>query len=163
MIERLLFALTLSSALGCGLMAGFFFAFSACVMNALAHLPAAQGIAAMQSINVAVLNRWFFAGFFGTAAACLLGAGSAFVIWHEPGTAYLLAGSLLYLVGTVLVTIVFNVPLNEALAAVEPGSAEGADLWTRYVVTWTAWNHVRTLAAFVAAALLIIATIVAAE
>ncbi len=163
MIDRLLFTLTLSSALGGGLMAGFFFAFSACVMNALAHLPAAQGIAAMQSINVAVLNRWFFAVFFGTAAACALGAGSALFTLHEAGSAYLLAGSLLYLAGTVLVTIVFNVPLNEALAAVEPGSAKGADLWTRYVVTWTAWNHVRTLAAFVAAALLIIATIVAAE
>lgn len=160
MIDRLLFTLTLSSALGCGLMAGFFFAFSACVMNALAQLPTAQGIAAMQSINVAVLNRWFFAVFFGTAVACVLLAGSALVMWREPGAFYLLAGSLLYLVGTLLITIAFNVPLNEALAAVEPGSAEGADLWTRYVVTWTAWNHVRTVAAFIAAALLIIATIV---
>ena len=72
MIDHLLFVLTLSSALGCGLMAGFFFAFSACVMNALADLPPAQGIAAMQSINVAVLNRLFYAAFFGTAAGCVL-------------------------------------------------------------------------------------------
>ena len=159
MIDRLLFALTVSSALGCGLMAGFFFAFSACVMNALTHLSTAQGIAAMQSINVAVLNRWFFAGFFGTAAASLFGAGCALVTWHEPGSGYLLAGSLLYLVGTVLVTMVFNVPLNEALAAVDPGSTEGAGLWTRYVATWTAWNHVRAVAALAAAALLIMALI----
>jgi uncharacterized membrane protein len=159
MIDRLLFALILSSALGCGLMAGFFFAFSACVMNALAHLPAAHGIAAMQSINVAVLNRWFFAVFFGTAAACVLGAGSALVMWYEPGSVYLLVGSLLYLAGTVLVTIVFNVPLNEALAIVEPDSAEGASLWTRYIAVWTAWNHVRTVAALAAAALLIIALV----
>ena len=159
MIERLLFALTFSSALGCGLMAGFFFAFSACVMNALAHLSTAQGIAAMQSINVAVLNRWFFAGFFGTAAASLFGAGCALVTWHEPGSGYLLAGNLLYLVGTVLVTMVFNVPLNDALAAVDPGSTEGAGLLTRYVATWTAWNHVRAVAALAAAALLIMALI----
>jgi uncharacterized membrane protein len=160
MIERLLCVLTLSSALGCGLMAGFFFAFSACVMNALAHLPAAQGIAAMQSINVVVLNRWFFAVFFGTAVACVLGAGSALLMWHESGAAYLLAGSLLYLAGTFLVTIVFNVPLNEALAAIEPHSADGIGLWTRYVSTWTAWNHVRTAAALAAAALLIVALVV---
>ncbi len=159
MIDRLLFALTLSSALGCGLMAGFFFAFSACVMNALTHLTTAQGIAAMQSINVAVLNRWFFAGFFGTAAACLFGAGCALVTWHEPGSGYLLAGSLLYLVGTVLVTMVFNVPLNDTLAAVDPGSTEGGGLWTRYVATWTAWNHVRAVAALAAAAFLIMALI----
>ena len=43
MIERLLFALTLVSALGCGLVAGVLFAFSSFVMNALARLPAAQG------------------------------------------------------------------------------------------------------------------------
>jgi uncharacterized membrane protein len=162
MIDRLLFTLTLSSALGCGLMAGFFFAFSACVMNALAHLPAAQGIAAMQSINVAVLNRWFFAVFFGTAAGCVLLAGSALVMWHEPGAVYLLAGSLLYLVGTILITIVFNVPLNEALAAAKPDSAEGASLWTRYLATWTAWNHARTVAALAAAAFLILAVTVGA-
>jgi uncharacterized membrane protein len=159
MIERFLVTLTLSSALGCGLMAGFFFAFSACVMNALAHLPGAQGIAAMQSINVAVLNRWFFAVFFGTAAACVLLAAIALVMWHEPGAAYLLAGGLLYLAGIVLVTIAFNVPLNEALAAVESDSAEGAALWTRYLATWTAWNHVRTVAALAAAASLTIALI----
>jgi uncharacterized membrane protein len=56
MIDHLLFALTLVAALGCGLMAGVFFAFSAFVMKALARLPLAQGIAAMQSINVAVIN-----------------------------------------------------------------------------------------------------------
>ena len=78
MINDLLFLLTLLSALGCGLMGGFFFAFSAVVMNALARLALAQGIAAMQSINAAVargykvINPWFGAAFSGTAAACVL-------------------------------------------------------------------------------------------
>jgi uncharacterized membrane protein len=72
MIERLLFALTLVSALGCGLVAGVFFAFSSFVMNALARLPAAQGIAAMQSINVVVINPLFITAFLGTAAACVI-------------------------------------------------------------------------------------------
>jgi len=163
MIDHLLFVLTLSSALGCGLMAGFFFAFSACVMNALADLPPAQGIAAMQSINVTVargykvISPWFGAAFFGTAVVCVLQVVSSLVMWYEPGAAYPLVGSLLYLVGTVLVTIMFNVPLNEALAAVEPDSADGAGLWTRYIASWTAWNHVRTAAALAAAASLTIA------
>ncbi len=157
MIDRLLFVLTLLSALGCGLMAGFFFAFSACVMNALARLQAAQGIAAMQSINVVVINPFFMAGFLGTAAACALLAISSLLRWRESGAVYLLAGSLLYLVGTLLVTIVFNVPRNDALAAVDPASAEGASMWADYVGSWMAWNHVRTAASFVAAALLTIA------
>jgi uncharacterized membrane protein len=157
MIDDLLFVLTLLSALGCGLMAGFFFAFSAVVMSALARLPRAQGMAAMQSINVTVINRLFLAVFFGTAAACVLLGLWSLLIWLNPGAVYLLVGSLLYLGGTILVTIVFNVPLNEELAAIEPGSADAADLWTRYVARWTAWNHVRTAAALAAAASLTIA------
>ena len=51
MMDELLFLLTLLSALGCGLMAGFFFAFSVCVMDALSRLPAAQAVTAMQTIN----------------------------------------------------------------------------------------------------------------
>ena len=62
-------------------------------------------------------------------------AVAALVGWSVP---YLLAGSLLYLVGTILVTIVFNVPLNNRLASVTPDSTEGAGLWTRYLSTWTA-------------------------
>jgi uncharacterized membrane protein len=53
--------------------------------------------------------------------------------------------------------MVFNVPLNDALAKVEPSSAEGASLWTRYLTDWTIWNHVRTVAALAAATLLTIA------
>jgi uncharacterized membrane protein len=159
MTDKLLFALTLFSALGCGLMAGFFFAFSACVMNALARLPAAQGIAAMQSINVVAPNPLFMTGFLGTAAACAFLAVSSMLRRHEPGAAYLLAGSLLYLVGALLGTILFNMPRNDALAAVDPASAKGASLWADYVSSWTAWNHVRTVASLVAAALLTIALV----
>jgi uncharacterized membrane protein len=157
MIDRLLFALTLFSALGCGLIGGVFFAFSSFVMNALARLPAAQGIAAMQSINVVAPNPLFMTAFLGTAAACVLLAVSSVLRRHEPGAAYLLAGSLLYFVGAFLVTILFNVPRNNALAAVAPASAEGAGLWADYVRSWTAWNHVRTAASIAAAALLTVA------
>jgi len=51
---------------------------------------------------------------------------------------------------------VFNVPLNEALAKVEPTSINGASLWASYLNNWTAWNHVRTAAALAAAASLTI-------
>ncbi len=151
------FALKLFAALGCGLMAGVFFAFSSFVMNALARLEPRQGIAAMQSINITVINPLFFVAFLGTAAACIFLAVSSLLRWHQPGAAYLLLGSLLYLVGTVLVTIVFNVPLNNALATVAPGSTTGASLWVNYLANWTIWNHVRTTAALAAAASLTIA------
>jgi uncharacterized membrane protein len=151
------FALKLFSALGCGLIAGVFFAFSSFVMNALAQLQPTQGIAAMQLINITVINPLFMAAFLGTAAACIFLAVSSVLRWHQPSAAYLLVGSLLYLIGTVGVTIVCNVPLNEALARVEPGSTEGASLWVSYLANWTAWNHVRTIAALAATAMLTIA------
>ncbi|MEH1771228.1 MAG: anthrone oxygenase family protein [Nostoc sp.] len=65
--------------------------------------------------------------------------------WHQPGTIYLLFGSLLYLVETILVTIAFNVPLNDALAIAKPDSTEGANLWARYLTNWTLRNYVRTI------------------
>jgi uncharacterized membrane protein len=138
--------LTLIAALGSGLMAGLFFAFSSFIMTALAKLPPEQGIAAMNSINVTILNATFGLAFFGTAVLCL-GLGVVSILrWAEPGSAWLLAGSLIFLVGTIGVTVVFNVPLNNALAAVTPTSPEGAALWTRYLAEWVPWNHVRTLA-----------------
>lgn len=147
-----LFALKLFAALGCGLVAGVFFAFSTFVMSALAQRPPAQGIAAMQAINITVINPLFMTALFGTAAACIFLAIASLLKWHQPGAAYLLLGSLLYLIGTVGVTIAFNVPLNDALAAVKPDSTEGANLWVSYLANWTAWNHVRTVAAIAAAA-----------
>jgi uncharacterized membrane protein len=150
----LLLILEFVTALGCGLVAGVFFAFSTFVMKALAQLPSAQGIAAMQSINVVVINPWFMAAFLGTALACtVLGVASLFM-WHRPGAAYLLVGCLLYVIGSFVVTMLFNVPRNDALAAVDPASADGANLWAAYVTGWTAWNHVRTAAALAATALL---------
>ena len=145
--------LTLVSALGCGLTAGFFFAFSICVMKALARLPAPHGIAAMQSINVVVINPWFMTAFFGTAAACVAAVATSISRWDDPRAWYWLGGGVLYLAGAILVTIVFNVPRNNALAALAPSSSEAARLWIDYLSTWTAWNHVRTISSLLAALL----------
>ncbi|WP_315790429.1 DUF1772 domain-containing protein [Fischerella sp. JS2] len=152
-IHKLRFPLMLFAALGSGLIAGVFFAFSTFVMSALARLQPAQGIAAFQSINITVYNPWFMGAFLGTAAACIFLTASSLFKWHQPGAAYLLVGSLLYLVGAVGVTTAFNVPLNDALAIVKPNSAEGATLWAKFLTDWTFWNHVRTVAALLAAAL----------
>ena len=51
-----------------------------------------------------------------------------------------------------VVTMAFNVPLNNALLR---GGERDADTWRRYLVEWTRWNHVRTVASLAAAALFI--------
>ena len=149
--------LTLGTALGCGLIAGVFFAFSSFVMPALARIAPPQGIVAMQAINVVVLNRWFLGVFLGSALGCAVLGASALLNWSEPGAGLSLAGALLYLIGTLLVTRAFNIPRNDALAAVAAESAEGLRLWLRYVPEWTFYNHVRGLAALAAAGCFILA------
>ena len=144
--------LTIAAALGCGLVAGVFFAFSTFVMPALARLPPAQGVAAMQAINLEAINRWLMGALFGTAAACLALAVRAVLGWGEPGAGLRLAGGLAYLLGAILVTAACNVPRNEALAPLPPGSEEAARRWAAYLRGWTGWNHVRTLASLAAAA-----------
>lgn len=156
-MNNYVFALKLFSVLGCGLIAGVFFAFSTFVMKALAQQPPAQGITTMQSINITVINPWFMTAFLGTAATCLFLAIASLLKWYQPGAVYLLVGSLIYLIGTFLVTMVGNVPLNEALAIADPNSTDGAKLWATYLINWTLWNHVRTVAAILATASLTIA------
>ncbi|HEV7371543.1 DUF1772 domain-containing protein [Arenibaculum sp.] len=143
------------AALGSGLVAGVFFAFSTFVMKALGRLPPAEGISAMQSINVVVINPWFMVPFLGTAAAGVALAAWALLRWGEPGAAFMLAGGVLYVAGTFGVTIALNVPWNDALAAVQPASAEGARVWAAYLERWTLWNHLRTACALAAAACLL--------
>jgi uncharacterized membrane protein len=151
----LLLILEFAAALGTALMAGLYFAFSIAVMAALGRIAPASGMSAMQSINVVILNPWFLLAFAGTAVVCAVLAAMALLRWNEPGTALLLTACGLYLVGNIAVTMTFNVPLNNALAAADPASGDGAALWSRYLSTWTAWNHVRTLSCLAALALLI--------
>ncbi|WP_089728707.1 anthrone oxygenase family protein [Modicisalibacter muralis] len=144
--------LTLLAALGCGLVAGVFFTFSTFVMQALFRLPAHEGIAAMQSINIVVLNPWFLGTFFGTGAICVLLIVLALVSEAGFSAAFGVLGSALYLVGTLGVTIVCNVPRNQALAKLDPKAPDSVAHWDDYVRNWTRWNHVRTIAALLAAA-----------
>lgn len=155
MIHGALLVLTLLTALGCALVAGVFFAFSSFVMKALSRVPSPVGIAAMQSINAQAPTPWFMAALFGTALGCAALVVKSLVAWDEPHAVYLFVGGALYLVGTILLTIVYHVPRNEALARVDPnGTDDAAGHWDRYVRHWTALNHLRTGAALAAAAAL---------
>jgi uncharacterized membrane protein len=137
--------LIFSAVIGAGLNAGLFFIFSVCIMASLGRLPAEQGVAAMQSINVVILNPWFMLAFFGTALLSLVLVAFAFFT-GSPARLYVIAGGFLFLAGTILVTMVFNVPMNNALVALQPQSEEAARLWSStYLVDWVRWNHVRTL------------------
>ncbi len=155
MPPNLLSALTLLSILGSATIGGVFFAFSTFVMRALRRLPAAQGMGAMQSINIAVINPIFLGVFMGTGAICLMLAVASWFGPHAGALARTLAAAL-YLVGSVGVTMAFNVPLNNQLASLDLAAPDAEERWSRYVMAWTRWNHVRTVASVAAAGLLVI-------
>jgi uncharacterized membrane protein len=159
METSLVFALALFAAIGSALVAGVFFAFSSFVMRALGRLPYREGIGAMQSVNLVVLRSGFLAVFLGTGALCLVTLVLGVLRWGEPGAGYMVAGSVLYLLGSLGVTIVFNVPRNEALAAVRPSDETSEPVWAGYLLTWTRWNHVRTIASLAAALAFVLALV----
>ncbi len=142
-----------SAVLGSALIGGVFFAFSSFVMKALARVPSAKGIAAMQSINVVVINPSFLGAFVGTA---LLSVGVIVLVLANaghPSAMFFLGGAAVYLAGTFLVTIFGNVPLNDELAAVSTTDPDAVKLWMQYLDRWTLWNTVRAVAAMIAALL----------
>jgi uncharacterized membrane protein len=99
----------------------------------------------MQAINREAPSPLFMTALFGTAAVCVLAAAIAISEWGEAWAAYVLAGSVLYLVCP-LVTVAYHVPRNDALARADAGGATAAATWARWHPAWTRGNHLRTLA-----------------
>ncbi|MBR1206902.1 MULTISPECIES: DUF1772 domain-containing protein [unclassified Bradyrhizobium] len=145
------------SALGCGLLAGVYFTFSAFVMTALGRIDQAAGVSAMNAINVDIVRSLFMPVFLGTTLSCAGLVVLGGLRWQEPGALAMICGGGLYVVGMFVVTVVFNVPLNDQLAATDPASTAAAPVWARYLTDWTFWNHARTIASLAATALLIAA------
>jgi uncharacterized membrane protein len=139
--------------LGSALVGGVFFAFSSFVMKALARVPSPEGIAAMQSINVVVINPSFLGAFVGTALLSVGVMVLMLVSRDHPSAMFFIGGAVFYFAGTFLVTIFGNVPLNDQLAAVSATESAALELWTHYLARWTMWNHVRTAAAMAASLL----------
>ncbi|GGU75648.1 anthrone oxygenase family protein [Lentzea flava] len=121
--------ITLIAAAASGLMAGLFFSFSTAVMPGLADLPAEHARSAMRRINVRIQNPVFLLVFTGNVILCGIEVFQGRI-----------GGGLLYIVGSFLLTMFVNVPMNNRL--------ERADdtYWPEYLRKWTIWNHVRGLA-----------------
>ena len=111
----------------------------------------------MNAINIAIVQSLFMPIFLATTAASAALVVTALLRWGEPGAIAMVAGGALYVLGMFVVTVIFNVPLNDALAAADPASHETASLWARYLTDWTLWNHVRTVSSTAACALFIAA------
>ena len=112
------------------LVSGVFLAFSDFIMRSLSLTRGANGIETMQVINGEVFRWVFMAQFLGmTTVSLVVAVCCAKHIAHPSGPLFLRAG-LCYLVGCFGVTVLFNVPLNKALATMEPTEAATRDYWS---------------------------------
>jgi uncharacterized membrane protein len=126
---------------------GFFYAWSVTVMRGLTAGDPVSAIVSMNAVNATIMTGWFAILFFGapiaSAAAALLawlGGNMATAIWMA-------AAALIYLAGCFAVTVIVNVPMNDALAQVDPRAiADPGRAWRDYAGPWTSWNHFRTAA-----------------
>jgi uncharacterized membrane protein len=133
-----------------GAVSGVFFAFSVSVLPGLDALRPDQAVAAMTSMNRAILNPLFLASFVGPPLVASL-AGVLLLTGDATGAALLFfAAAAVYVLGAIAPTAAVNVPLNNALEAA-PEPAEEA--WSAYSRRWTRWNHWRTVASLAALAL----------
>lgn len=151
--------LAASAAIGSAAVGGLFLAFSTFVMRGLDRTGPADAITAMRGINAeAQANAPFLAFFFGATLLALAVGVVALGRLGQPGTWFLLAGAVAGLLAMV-VTVAFNVPLNDRLDGVDPAALSAADAareWQAYLSAWSAWNHVRTFTGFAAAVLLLL-------
>ncbi len=141
--------LTSTALIGSALVAGIFFTFSNFVMAALEDLPYRAGISAMQSINSVVLNPLFLGLFFGVAVLVLALAALPLLDWEQSYSLLILSGAGCYFIGTFIVTIAGNVPLNKKLEHVSVEDTTAAEAWSEYLIKWNRWNNLRTLSALI--------------
>ncbi|GAB3924761.1 DUF1772 domain-containing protein [Larkinella terrae] len=141
-------------------MAGIFFAFSCSVNLGLGRLSDAVYLAAFQSINRAIQNPVFLLCFLGAPVLLPL---SVWLQYHQPLSVrfwFLLAATLVYVVGAFGVTIFGNIPLNNQLDSFPLLSASAEEMTrqrAQFEGPWNRLNTIRTLSSALAVALLTIA------
>lgn len=145
-----------SVALIMALVSGVFLGFSDFIMRSLRVSSPAAGIEAMQQINREVLSSAFVFSLLALAPVSLGLMVYAWVAVSGPAQGWFLVGGAVYVVGTFLVTLFGNVPMNRRLDAMAVEGPETEAYWPQYAVAWTRWNHVRTAASALGAAALLV-------
>ena len=140
----------LVSLLLTGAIFGFFYAYVCSAMWGLDQVPPAVAIEAMQAINAAVRNAAFMPAFFLTPLALAITAGLALAARQSRPALWFAAAAALYLIGGLILTMAYNVPMNETLATVDPNSPDAAAIWADYSPRWQMFNLIRTVASGIA-------------
>ena len=141
-----------------GLIAGFFFGYQVSVIPAFKTLSATTYIAATQALIIAIPQDPFFE--FNFLGAAVLLSVATYLNRGSQRFLLLIGATLLYIIGSIGITTVVNVPLNDALAAFSLSSStpqQAAMARAAFEDPWNTWNLIRTLASVGALVLVIIA------
>jgi len=151
--------LTSIAAILSALAAGMMYVFSTFVMRGLDRTGPVDAITAMRGMNAeANSSPTFLLTYFGATILALVVGVIALIQLRQPGSVWLLVGAVFAVLGAVI-TMAFNVPLNNHLDTLNPAGLSPADAareWQAYLSTWTAWNHVRSATGVIGAALMLI-------
>src|SRR5690606_5160320 len=109
--------LLLLAVLLTGMVCGLFYGYQCSVIGGLGKLPDKEYLRAFQEINKAILNPWFFASFLGCLLILPLTAWRCYQSGMQASFYFLLAATIVYIIGVFGITMSRNVPLNDALAS----------------------------------------------
>ncbi len=150
------------TALLCSLVAGFLFAFAIVVMPGIGALNDLDFLKAFRAIDLVIQKNQpvFIIVWIGSALAAI-GSG-VLSVWQMEGLdrVMVITAAAIYIVGVQVPTVVFNVPLNNRLQALDLedlSETEVAEERRSFEIPWLRWNWIRTVIATFASAILIIA------
>jgi uncharacterized membrane protein len=150
MTENLRTPVLITAIVAAGLQAGTYYVWACGVMPGLAQADDRTFVTALNQVNQAIVNPVFKLTFLGAPIL----AAAAVATGTPAARPWLIAG-LVLTVATVAVTVVGNVPLNDALGKV--ASTTDADLAAAraaFESAWVRWNVLRTFTATAALAAL---------
>ena len=137
-----------ATSIGCGIISGFFLTFSDFLMRSLSLSKPSAGIEVMQIINIEVWKSVFILLLWGFVAITAGLGVYAYLNLSGPALPYILAGSSSYIIGVLGVSYLFNIPMNDRLAALDFNTPAAAAYWREtYLPRWTFWNYLRAISA----------------
>ena len=145
-----------------GLIAGLLYGYSCSVNNGLKNLADNEYLKAMQSINVAIQNPWFFIVFMGLLVLFPFLSYRLYSVSVNLSFYLVVAASAIYFIGVFGVTILGNVPLNERLARFDisgVSSTEISAMRQAFERPWNNYHSIRTMASILSFALTILGLI----
>tara|TARA_Y100000589_G_scaffold271399_1_gene264059 strand:- start:810 stop:1310 length:501 start_codon:yes stop_codon:yes gene_type:complete len=157
----LLYIIVMLSILLCSLVAGLVFGFAAVVMPGIAKLSDREFLLAFKHMDGIIQNNQpafmlvWVGSIFSVIAMLVLGTmnlsgGELYHLW---------GASALYLLAVQLPTVRFNIPLNNALQALNIESLGESDLAKAredFEAPWNRWNRFRTLTSIVSVSALLL-------